>query len=91
MVSAALRKIIAVLSLLLICLSPQVYADDLWQVYQAALVNNPTFKKAWADWLTAREELPIAITGDGLPGSGLFPYSTLTAFGGRAFNKITSR
>ncbi len=64
-----------------------VYADNLWETYQAALVNNPTFKKAWADWQTAEENLPVAWTGDGSAGSGLFPYGTFDAIGTRSYNK----
>jgi outer membrane protein len=43
-----------------------VYADapvDLVQVYHDALYNDPTFQKAQADWLAAREDVPIARAG----------------------------
>jgi outer membrane protein len=51
-----------------------LYADDLMQVYYQALRSDPTFKKAEADWLTTRQNYPVARAGNGSPGSGLFPY-----------------
>ena len=53
--------------------SCSVLADNLEQVYKQALISDPTYKKAHADWLTAKENLPLAMTGTGAPGSGLFP------------------
>lgn len=53
-------------------------AADLLEVYQQALKSDPTFKKAEADWLTAKENLPLALTGSGAAGSGLFPNVTFT-------------
>src|SRR3990167_6036605 len=63
------------------------YAEVLLQVYRTALVNDPAFKKAEADWLSAREALPIAMTGTGEPGSGLFPFIDAGAFGNRAYDR----
>src|SRR3990167_10134671 len=53
-------------------------ADDLLAVYKQALVSDPTFKKAQADWLTAKQNLPLAWTGNGSAGTGLFPNLELT-------------
>ncbi len=36
-------------------------ADNLMQVYTQAISNDPTFKQAEANWLSARMQLPIAI------------------------------
>lgn len=48
-------------------------ADNLAQIYQQALTGDPAYQKAHADWLTAKELLPLAETGNGTAGSGLFP------------------
>lgn len=48
-------------------------ADNLTQVYQQALISDPVFMKAQADWLVARENFPLALTGTGTAGTGLFP------------------
>ncbi len=48
-------------------------ADNLSQIYQQALVGDPSFKKAHAEWMAAKEELPLAETGNGIAGTGLFP------------------
>ncbi|WP_423062770.1 TolC family protein [Candidiatus Paracoxiella cheracis] len=87
------RKLIAIITLffsIVFMLVAQVaQADDLLQVYRAALKNNPAFKKAQADWLAFSEELPIALTGTGQPGSGLFTYASFNALGGQAYDKTT--
>ncbi|MCH9643875.1 MAG: TolC family outer membrane protein [Gammaproteobacteria bacterium] len=49
-----------VVSLFALGISASVQADDLLQVYNQAVHNDPTFKKAEADWYTTRENLPIA-------------------------------
>lgn len=54
-------------------------AETLMQVYQQALMNDPTFKKAQADWRAAQENLSLARSGNGKAGSGLFPYINLNA------------
>lgn len=48
-------------------------AADLLQVYNQALKSDPTFTKAEADWQTAKMNFPLALTGSGAAGSGLFP------------------
>lgn len=48
-------------------------AADLLQVYNQALKSDPTFTKAEADWQTAKMNFPLALTGSGVPGTGLFP------------------
>jgi outer membrane protein len=37
-------------------------ADDLIQVYEQALHNDPTFKQAQSNWWSAKQNLPIAIS-----------------------------
>lgn len=61
--------------LLVLCtvLPTSVWAINLIQVYRQALTSDPTFQKARSDWLSAKENLPLARTGTGAPGSGLFP------------------
>lgn len=60
-------------------------ADNLFQVYQEALQSDPTFKRADADWLVAKQNLPLAMTGNGSPGSGLFPNISLTSTFGKTY------
>ncbi|MDF1654110.1 MAG: TolC family outer membrane protein [Coxiellaceae bacterium] len=48
------------------------FAENLTQVYRDALQNDPTFKQAEANWLTIKQNLPIA-------ESSLFPTFNLTA------------
>ncbi|MDF1795235.1 MAG: TolC family outer membrane protein [Coxiellaceae bacterium] len=48
------------------------FAENLNQVYRDALQNDPTFKQAEANWLTIKQNLPIA-------ESSLFPTFNLTA------------
>ncbi len=52
--------VFAFFSLFILTLSPS-YADNLMQVYRQAIDNDPTFKQAEADWLTARMNMPIAV------------------------------
>src|SRR3990167_6441448 len=65
-----------------------LYADNLIQVYQQALVSDPTFKQARATWLAAQENLPLAVSGNGVAGNGLLPYVDLTAGLGRTYERI---
>ena len=63
-----------------------------WTGYQQALTSDPTFKQAQATWLTGKENLTLAETGNGTPGSGLFPNLTASASVGRTYqrNKVGS-
>jgi len=49
------------------------YAENLTQVFEHALLNDATFRKAQSDWNTTRMNLPLALTGNGQVGTGLFP------------------
>lgn len=49
------------------------FAVNLTEAYNQALLYDPTFKKAQADWLSAQQTLPLAYTGSGAAGTGLFP------------------
>jgi outer membrane protein len=62
------------------------YADNLSQVYQQALASDPVFKKAQADWMSAKENLPLAMTGNGSAGSGLFPNIDFTGSIGKTYS-----
>lgn len=74
-----IKKIITCsLAVLLILFSLPLRADDLMQVYHQALNSDPTFQKAYADWMTTRENYPLAISGNGQPGSGLMPNFDVT-------------
>lgn len=42
--------------------SLSVQADDLMQVYNQALHNDPTFKQAQSTWWSAKQDLPIAVS-----------------------------
>lgn len=53
-------QVFAFFSLFILTLSAS-YADNLMQVYRQAIDNDPTFKQAEADWLTARMNMPIAV------------------------------
>lgn len=57
----------------LLALSTCGVAADLVEAYNQALKNDPTFKKAQADWLSAKQTLALARTGNGGVGTGLFP------------------
>src|SRR3990167_828134 len=83
-------------------LSSAAYATNLMDVYRVALKADPTFQKAEADWLSARMNLPLARTGNGTAGSGLFPnlsastfieenYQRVSATGESAKNNAASR
>ena len=52
--------------------------SDLKTIYQQALHSDPLFKKAYADWLVAKQNFPLSLTGNGTPGSGLFPNVLVT-------------
>lgn len=52
-----------VLGLTALCLgSMTAQADDLMQVYNQALHNDPTFKQAQSTWWSAKQDLPIAVS-----------------------------
>jgi outer membrane protein len=53
------------------------YATDLAGVYNQALKTDPTYKVAEATWLSAKENLPLALVGTGAAGTGLFPNVTV--------------
>src|SRR3990167_11395074 len=74
--------------LLFITITP-LHAENLVQVYQQALASDPTFKKAHSDWLSLQQNLPLAISGNGSPGSGLLPYLDLTAGLGRTYQRVS--
>lgn len=82
--------LICCLASLCIVFSVSVCADNLVQVYQQALKSDPKFKKAEADWLTAKQQLSLAETGTGAPGTGLFPNIDISGGYGRTFQDITS-
>src|SRR3990167_158120 len=65
------RRIIV--GLILMVIQSAVFCANLAQVYQQALISDPAFKKAQADWLTAKQNFPLALTGNGVAGTGLFP------------------
>lgn len=52
-------------------LTGPVQADDLLQVYQQALYNDPAFKQAQSTWWSAKQNLPIAV-------SAMLPQATVT-------------
>ena len=54
------------------------FAADLVEVYNQALQNDPSFKKSRADWLSAKQALALARTGNGTLGTGLFPNLAIT-------------
>src|SRR3990167_10727251 len=83
-------------------ISSEVLATNVMDVYKVALKADPTFQKAEADWLSARMNLPLARTGNGTAGSGLFPnlsastfieenYQRVSATGETASNNAASR
>ncbi|OGO91587.1 MAG: hypothetical protein A3F10_07270 [Coxiella sp. RIFCSPHIGHO2_12_FULL_42_15] len=82
-----MKRVVRLVIKMAFCSIPvfSVYADDLSAVYQQALASDPTFKKANADWLTAKENLPLAMTGNGAPGSGLFPNIAVSGTVGRTY------
>ncbi len=54
------RLCVYLLGCLLFFFSQAVFAEDLLQVYQQALKMDPQFKSAEAEWLAARQLIPIA-------------------------------
>ena len=82
------KFLIFVLILFSLAAVPLLYAEDLVQVYCQALASDPTFQKAHADFLSARQNLPIAMSGTGMPGSGLFPFVTIAAGLNRTYQRI---
>ncbi|AKQ33989.1 Type I secretion outer membrane protein [Candidatus Coxiella mudrowiae] len=85
------RKLIDFTAALLSLIMPSLYADNLIQVYCQAVERDPTFLKAHAGWLSAQQDLPIAMSGTGAPGSGLFPYVTITGSLTRTHQRISVR
>jgi outer membrane protein len=75
-------KVIILISTLLTGISQNVFAENLLEVYQDALANDSTFKQAQADWLAARQNLPVA-------ESYLMPNLTITAGGAYNFPNYT--
>ena len=65
-------------------------AESLVQVYEQALTSDPQFKKAEADWLTAKQNIALAETGTGAPGTGLYPNIDVSAEGSRSYQDIQS-
>jgi outer membrane protein len=78
------------LTVLLLCFLLPLRADDLMQIYYQALNSDPTFKKAEADWMTTRENYPLARSGNGTPGSGLFPYIDVSGDVARTYQRQSS-
>lgn len=72
-------------------ISSSLYADNLIQVYHQAVVSDPTFQKARADWLSAKQEFPLALSGTGAPGSGLFPNVDISGGLSRTFQRIKAK
>lgn len=62
-------------------------AADLLQVYNQALKSDPTFTKAEADWQTAKMNFPLALTGSGAAGSGIFPNLSAGGSYGMAYSQ----
>jgi outer membrane protein len=62
-----------------------VLATSLRDVYQDALQHDPSFAKAAATWESAKLNLPLAMTGNGSPGSGLFPNISLNGGANRNY------
>ena len=71
-------------------LSGVASANNLISIYRQGLQSDPTFKKAQADWLTARVNIDLAITGTGTAGSGLLPNLTATGQITSTYQKVTS-
>lgn len=59
--------------LALVASASLAHASDLGSVYEQALKTDPTFKQANAQWLVDQQAYPLALTGDGVAGTGLFP------------------
>lgn len=66
------------------------YSTDLMEVYRVSLKADPTFQKAEADWLSARMNLPLAMTGNGTAGSGLFPNLAASTFIEDQYQRVSS-
>ncbi len=58
------------------------HADNLVQVYEQAVISDPTFKEAEANWQAAKENLPIA-------ASQYLPFLDLQATGSRNYRRNT--
>ena len=56
------RTLLLIMSLLVAFVTCSASADSLMQVYDQAVHNDPTFKKAEADWQAAKENFPIALS-----------------------------
>lgn len=82
------RKLLAFTAILLSVITSSLYADNLIQVYYQAVKNDPAFLKARADWLSAQQDLPIAMSGADVPDSSLFPYLTISGSLTRTHQRI---
>lgn len=67
------------------------FAVNLTQAYDQALLYDPTFKKAQADWLSAKQTLPLAYTGSGAAGTGLFPNLSVSSSYVRDYQSQSNR
>ena len=65
-------------------------ASNLSSVYGQALKADPTFKQANAQWLVDQQAYPLALTGDGVAGTGLFPNVDFTSQFDRGRVSVTS-
>jgi len=65
--------------LALVASASLAHASDLGSVYEQALKTDPTFKQANAQWLVDQQAYPLALTGDGVAGTGLFPNIDFTS------------
>ena len=76
-----LRTLLPVLAALGFMAATPVYSADLWDVYQLALKNDPTFATAQANYEAALEDKPIARAGY-LPNLNLSANRTLNRSSG---------
>ncbi len=72
-----IKRLIATVLSALTVVAANAQAADLIQVYHQALVSDPAFKEAYATWMAAKEDLPLAYSSGGLPGGGLLPFVDL--------------
>ena len=74
------RRLIAGVGVCLALVVGSVQADDLMQVYDQAVHNDPTFKQAQSTWWSSKQAMPIAI-------SAYLPQVTLTDTYERLYSK----
>ena len=82
-VKKSVKILISCLALSLMGLSGPVQAENLLDVFTQAARNDPTFLQAQADWLSAQEQLPLAISALYPTASGQIQYD-------RDYNNITT-